>query len=76
MMNCNAEQNKEKCNCTYEPCERKGMCCECIRYHRLKGELPACLFPADVEKTYDRSIERFIQVYQKRGRQMIQETRS
>jgi hypothetical protein len=29
-----------------------------------------------VEKTYDRSIERFIQVYQKRGRQIIQETRS
>jgi len=73
MRNCNVEQNKEKCNCTYEPCEKKGMCCECIRYHRLKGELPACLFPHDVEKTYDRSIERFIQVYQKRGRQMIQE---
>jgi hypothetical protein len=30
--------------------------------------MPACFFPADVERTYDRSIERFIEVYRKRGR--------
>jgi hypothetical protein len=28
--------------------------------------LPACYFPEDVERTYDRSIERFIQSYQKK----------
>jgi len=30
------------------------------------GEMPACFFPEDVEKTFDRSIERFIKTYQDR----------
>jgi len=63
-MECKIAANKQKCNCTYEPCSRKGICCECISYHLGNGELPACLFPDDVEKTYDRSIERFIKAYQ------------
>jgi len=67
MRECKIEQNKSKCNCTYEPCSRKGICCECITYHHELGELPACYFPADVERTYDRSIERFIETYRKRG---------
>ncbi|MCK4859549.1 MAG: hypothetical protein KAS87_03205 [Candidatus Omnitrophica bacterium] len=67
MKECKIEENKAKCNCTYEPCSRKGICCECIRYHRSIGELPACFFPDDVEKTYDRSIEKFIEIYQKRN---------
>ncbi len=29
-----------------------------------KGQIPACYFPADAEKTFDRSIEHFIKVYQ------------
>jgi hypothetical protein len=68
MGECKIEENKTKCNCTYEPCSRKGICCECLTYHRRLGELPACFFPADVERTYDRSIERFIETYQKRRR--------
>ncbi|MBM7623172.1 DUF6485 family protein [Sporohalobacter salinus] len=59
-MECTIEKNKENCNCTYSPCPRKGNCCECIAYHRKKDELPACFFSDEVEKTYDRSIERFI----------------
>ena len=66
MKECKVEPNKAKCNCTYEPCARKGLCCECVRYHRQSGELPACYFPEDVERTYDRSIERFIRTYQKK----------
>jgi hypothetical protein len=66
MPECKIEKNKARCNCTYEPCSRKGVCCECISYHKNLGELPACLFPDDVEKTYDRSIERFISIH--RGR--------
>jgi hypothetical protein len=27
------------------------------------GELPACFFPPEVERTYDRSIRRFISLY-------------
>ncbi|UCB57246.1 MAG: hypothetical protein JSV30_01280 [Candidatus Omnitrophota bacterium] len=61
MAECNIKQNKHSCNCSYEPCSRKGICCECIQYHRAQKQLPACFFPADAEKTYDRSIENFIQ---------------
>lgn len=48
-----------------EPYSRKGKCCECIAYHRNMGELPGCLFPPEVERTYDRSIEKFIETYKK-----------
>ncbi|PIP26332.1 MAG: hypothetical protein CO140_01115 [Candidatus Moranbacteria bacterium CG_4_9_14_3_um_filter_40_7] len=58
-MECQKEKNKESCNCTYD-CETKGICCECIREHRKKSELPACYFSSEIEKTYDRSIENFI----------------
>ncbi|HEX08536.1 MAG TPA: cytosolic protein [Thermoplasmatales archaeon] len=64
-MECRREENKVRCNCTYEPCSRKGICCECIAYHLSRNELPACCFPDDVEKTYDRSFERFISLYSK-----------
>jgi len=67
-MECKKEANKAKCNCTYEPCVRKGICCDCIAYHRDSGQLPACFFPNDIEKTYDRSIENFVNLFQKRGR--------
>jgi hypothetical protein len=29
-------------------------------------ELPACFFPDDVERTYDRSIKKFIEIYKDR----------
>ena len=63
-MECGKSQNMSRCNCTYEPCSRKGICCECLHYHKNMGQLPACYFPDDVEKTYDRSIERFIETNQ------------
>lgn len=60
-MNCpNRNRNLKNCNCTYEPCERKGKCCECIAYHRKMGELPACYFDKDKEATYNRTLENFI----------------
>lgn len=61
----NYQKNLSKCNCTYEPCSRKGHCCECIAYHRSLGELPACYFTEEQEKTYNRSIEYFIQCNRK-----------
>lgn len=67
-MECKKEKNTSKCNCTYEPCSRKGICCDCISYHLGNGEVPACFFSADVEKTYDRSVERFIEASRKRAR--------
>lgn len=59
----NREKNLKNCNCSYRACGKQGMCCECLHYHRKMGELPACFFTDDVEKTYDRSIERFIRMH-------------
>jgi hypothetical protein len=59
MVECTSKENKRQCTCSY-PCEKKGLCCACVRYHRDRGELPACYFSASVEKTYDRSIENFM----------------
>jgi len=58
-MDCRKEINLEKCNCSYVPCSRKGICCECIRYHLRNRELPACCFPDEAERGYDRSFEHF-----------------
>jgi len=63
-MECKISENRTNCNCTYEPCPRKGKCCECISYHLESRELPACAFPSAVERTYDRSFVRFVQVVQ------------
>ena len=64
-MECKQEKNKASCTCTYEPCSRKGSCCECIAYHRKHDELPGCVFPAEVERTYDRSMARFVACYKR-----------
>jgi hypothetical protein len=67
MTECHSTQNKKQCNCSY-PCSRKGICCECLSYHHDRDELPACFFPEAVERTYDRSKENFIRVYQGKNR--------
>jgi len=66
-MECQIEVNKAKCTCTYEPCSRKGKCCDCIQYHLDSDELPGCVFPPEVERTYDRSIAKFVEVFKARG---------
>jgi len=58
-MECKKDKNLEKCNCSYTPCARKGICCECVAYHRKSRQLPACFFNEKAEKTYDRSYEHF-----------------
>jgi hypothetical protein len=63
MEKCRSQQNLARCNCTYEPCSRKGICCECLVYHWSSQELPACFFPDAVERTYDRSLKKFISLY-------------
>jgi len=63
MAECHQDRNLNTCNCTYEPCSRKGVCCECIAYHLKYNELPACVFPPEVERTYDRSIARFVALH-------------
>ena len=58
-MECIKQKNLKKCNCSYDPCPRKGNCCECIAYHLAMRQLPACAFPDDAERTYDRSFAHF-----------------
>jgi hypothetical protein len=59
----NIEANLQACNCSYVSCERKGMCCQCVAYHRRMKQLPACFFTEAAEKTYDRSFDRFIKTW-------------
>ncbi|MBM3312524.1 MAG: hypothetical protein FJY80_13575 [Candidatus Aminicenantes bacterium] len=62
---CNQKANLARCNCSYDPCPRKGLCCECLAYHWGMRELPACLFPDEVERTWDRSLSRFLKTISK-----------
>lgn len=62
-MDCTIEKNKQNCTCTYSACSKTGKCCECIQYHKSRGELPGCLFPPEVERTYDRSRKAYIKAY-------------
>jgi hypothetical protein len=57
-MECLKEKNLKDCTCTYD-CAKKGICCECVRYHRNKGAIPGCFFTTEGEKTYDRSCANF-----------------
>lgn len=64
-MECKIEENLKACPCTYLGCERKGKCCDCLKYHLTRNELPACCFSKEAEKTYDRSIGNFIEEQKK-----------
>ncbi len=64
-MECKQNENKANCACTY-PCSRRGLCCECVAYHRQRNELPGCFFPPEVERTYDRSVRRFVELHSRR----------
>ena len=57
------ETNKKRCNCSCTGCSKRGNCCECLHFHLSMNELPACAFPDDVEKTWDRSFKRFAEIY-------------
>ena len=58
-MDCKKEKNLEACTCTYDPCVRKGICCDCVMYHLKKRHVPGCFFSKEAERTYDRSFEHF-----------------
>jgi hypothetical protein len=56
------KKNIAACNCTYYGCLRRGVCCECVAYHRGSGELPACYFDKDAEGSYDRSFKNYLKI--------------
>lgn len=62
IMECKKDENKFDCTCTAMSCSNRGVCCDCVRYHREKDEIPGCFFPAGAERSYDRSIANFVRV--------------
>jgi hypothetical protein len=58
-MECKKETNLARCNCSWPSCSRKGVCCDCIAYHLKSRELPACVFPPEAERSYDRTFAHF-----------------
>lgn len=63
ILNCpQSSDNQSHCNCTYSGCDKKGNCCACLQYHLSMKQLPACCFPDETEKTWDRSFKKFVQV--------------
>lgn len=58
-MECKKDKNKVSCTCSYSSCGKRGLCCDCVAYHRDRGEIPGCFFSETSEKTYDRSIKYF-----------------
>ncbi len=58
-MECTVTENLAACTCTYD-CEKRGKCCQCVAYHRQMKQIPGCFFSKEAERTYDRSIARFI----------------
>ena len=55
-MACIGTQSLDHCTCTYAACDKRGRCCECVIYHRSKGEVPGCFFSSSGELSYDRSL--------------------
>ena len=66
-MDCIHETNLSRCNCSYSSCDKKGKCCLCLSYHRRNGQLPACFFDQEYERTYDRSLGNFLKMVKERG---------
>lgn len=47
----------DNCLCTYTPaCSRRGNCCQCVSFHRERGEATGCMFTPAGERSYDRSL--------------------
>lgn len=64
-MECDLKRNLVQCPCSYGSCSRRGKCCECVAYHRRSNQIPGCFFTPEAERTYDRSITKFIAAQKK-----------
>ncbi len=64
MTECDQNERKGNCSCTYD-CHRRGKCCDCIEYHLSMNQLPGCAFAKiskAAEKSYNRDFEYFAQL--------------
>lgn len=57
------QENLKSCTCSWPACAKKGNCCLCLQSHLSSKELPGCFFTSEVERTYDRSIRQFLNLY-------------
>lgn len=55
----NLKVNLEHCSCSYSGCDKQGLCCQCVAYHRQMRQIPGCFFSAEGEQSYDRSYANF-----------------
>lgn len=55
----NLKANMEFCSCSYTACDKTGLCCQCVQYHRKMNQIPGCFFSSKGEKSYDRSFSKF-----------------
>ena len=46
-MECKVNDNAQQCTCPAEGCERRGICCDCLRNHLSKKSLPMCMKQLD-----------------------------
>lgn len=60
VLTCKRAENLKTCPCQHPGCKRKGICCECLRHHLSKNELPRCCFPSVVRDENGRSFDTFI----------------
>ncbi len=67
MNNCKIDENKDDCPCSFTSCGKHGVCCDCLRSHLSKKQLPACAFPPGTAATSERSIEEFVNLFQHKG---------
>lgn len=59
-MACISEKSLKHCTCTYSACDKRGNCCQCVSYHKDRGEVPGCLFSEQAERSYDRSLANLV----------------
>jgi hypothetical protein len=55
----NLKANLAGCTCSYTSCDKTGLCCQCVSYHRQMGQIPGCFFTDAAERSYDRSFGKF-----------------
>ncbi|TYO99553.1 hypothetical protein EDC39_10276 [Geothermobacter ehrlichii] len=59
-MNGGCKAGIDHCSCTYTSCGKRGNCCQCVLFHRSRGEVTGCFFSPEGERSYDRSLENFV----------------
>ncbi len=55
-MECTSTRSKAHCNCSFTQCEKHGNCCQCVVFHRDRGEMPGCFFTPAAERRGDRTL--------------------